>query len=323
MAIKHVHGEFFSPEHSSDHAAFGFHGSLPTAAEPDVRQDFPPTRGMKHRAEPTESGEQSPGDYAHGGTVHPHHHPHGHEVARVEHRDGMKIEHHAHGGMTCHHDGGEVTHHHHDGSPVHHHMAEGGSTHMHPHGHHVTHVEHRAHDGAVVHHHAHGGHSVHHADGRVTHHHEDGSPVHSAHHGGHMHDSEGEYAHGRHHQDRMARGGHMGDMAEDKAMVKKAIGQHEDHEHHGEHTDLHLRRGGGIGETARLPRGMRPAMAHMHSPINTPPRKPQITRTPTNAMPGGEMGYGTQPSVEDGYEDTGATPPGMRHGGAARKRGRE
>jgi hypothetical protein len=219
----------------------------------------------------------------------------------------MKIEHHDHGGMTVHHDDGHVSHHHHDGSPVH--AATGGhmGMHMHPHGHDVEHVEHREHDGAVIHHHHHGGHSVHHADGRVTHHHGDGSPVHSAP-GGmeHMHDPEGEYAHGGH--------ARHNDEAQDRALIKEMVGRHDKGE------------AMAFGGHARLPRAMKPAGMRPHSPIETAPRKPQVTRTPPNSMPGGVMGYGTQPGAEPGMEPTdptGGTGPGMRHGGHAKRRERE
>ena len=306
MAIKHIaDGADFEFDRS-----FGFHGSANTSSQPTPQRGGAPpftgnepTRGPKHMVEPVDN-------YAHGGGVHPHHHPHGHQVHHVEHAEGGTIEHHHHGGFTMHHHDGNVTHHHHDGSEVSH-MAHGGHAHhMHPHGHHVTHVEHRAHDGAVIHHHEHGGHTVHHADGRVTHHHADGAPVHShmAHGGGieHMHDPEGEYVH-------RARGG---DVAEDKAMVAKGIRQHENHEHGGEHTDLHLARG---GRAVRLPRGMKPMAERPHSPINTPPRNPNMSTTPRNAMPAGQMGYGVQPSAEPDNAGSDQGIPQLRRGGRAHR----
>lgn len=311
MAITHVSGDF-GPEHFS--RDFGFHGSAegpkPTKGGSPPYASSEDTRGPKSRAEPMEMGEQAPGDFAKGGHV-GHEHPHGHHVVRSEpHHMGGTVHHHAHGGMTIEHADGHVTHHHHDGKEVH--AAEGGAMHhhMHPHGHGVVRVEHHA-DGRVVHHHHHGGHTVHHMDGRITHHHEDGSPVHMMH-GGmeHMHDPEGEYVH-------RAKGG---DVAQDKAMVRKGIRQHETHEHGGEHTDLHLRRGGGIGMTAPLPRGMRPHVAHHTSPVNTAPRNPNMTTTPRNAMPGGEMGYGVEPSAEPDMAGSDQGISQMHKGGRARRR---
>lgn len=313
MAITHVKGEFFSPEHNATHRSFGFHGSANEAGPAPTRGGAPPyassepTRGSKMRAEPTEMGEQAPGDYARGGHVE--HHPHGHQVVHSERReDGSTIHHHAHGGMTVHHADGHMTHHHHDGSPVH--AAHGGGmqSHMHPHGHHVVHVEHHA-DGRIIHHHAHGGHTVHHKDGRLTHHHGDGAPVHAAHAGmEHMHDAEGEYVH-------RAKGS---DMAQDKAMIKKAFVQHEDAEHHGEHEDLHLARGGMASHRTSLPHGMKPKMASHHSPVNTPPRNPNLTTTPRNMMPAGQMGYGVEPSAEPDVAGSTQGIPQMNSGGHVR-----
>ena len=317
MAIQHVKdgADFFGHDagHDAGHRSFGFHGSVgapaPTRGGSPPYASSEPTAGPKRRAEPGEMGEQAPSDYATGGGVH--HHPHGHHVVRSEpHHAGGTVHHHAHGGMTIEHADGHVTHHHHDGKEVH--AAEGGSMHhMHPHGHHIVKVEHHA-DGRVVHHHAHGGHTVHHMDGRITHHHEDGSPVHMMH-GGmeHMHDPEGEYVHRA----------HGGSMGEEKALVRKGIRQHESHEHGGEHTDLHLRRGGvAMGERVRLPRGMRPPAERTHSPVNTPPRNPNLTTTPRNAMPGGEMSYGVEPSAEPDMAGSTQGIPQMNRGGRARHR---
>ena len=312
MAMTHIKdGElFFDPRHSAAHKAFGFHGSAEGGAKPPFAGDKP-TSGPKHTAEPTEMGEGPPDDYAHGGMVHPHHHPHGHHVHHVHrHEDGTVVEHHHHGGMTMHHPDGHVTHHHHDGSPVHA-AGGGGMHHMHPHGHHVTHVEHREHDGAVVHHHAHGGHTVHHPDGRITHHHADGSPVHMAH-GGHEHDPEGEYVHRAH-------GGSANpDAGADKALVKKAFAQHDQHMHGGESEHLALARGGFAGHRQRLPHQMKAPGMRPHSPIETPPRNPNMTTTPTNDMPAGQMGYGVQPSAEPDMAGSEQGISQMHKGGRAR-----
>lgn len=103
-----------------------------------------------------------------------------------------------------------------------------------------------------------------------------------------------------------------GDAAQDRAMIKKIMAEHDKAEGEG------MARGGSV----RIPRGMKAKAAQSHSPIlspnNTAPRKPQVTRTPPNEMPGGVMPYGSQPSDESGYEatsPTGATAPMMKRGG--------
>lgn len=190
-------------------------------------------------------------------------------------------------------EGGEV----HEGEP-HHKMA-----HHHPHGHHVTHVEHGPH-GTIMHH-AHGGYTHHHPDGGVSHHHHDGQPVHHMAHGGH-HPGEGTF---------LARA-HGGDMEQDRAMVAKGVHQHEDHEHHGEHTDLHLAQGGGARHP-HIPSSEKPLGGRGHSPINTAPRNPMRNPSSRNAMPGGQMGYGVEPSAEPDVADGGGEPTPMAHGGKA------
>lgn len=344
--MKHMRDNesFFDEAHSKQHADFGFSGSIskgeaggkppfagdkPTRGQSrsqyadggEIRGGTPPyagdepTHGMKHVAEPMEEGEEAPGDYAHGGHVH----PHGGHIVREEHRaDGGTVCHMSHGGMTIHHPDGHVTHHMHDGKEVKaEHMAHGGEyagagRHLHPHGHHVVKVEQMA-SGAVIHHHAHGGHTVHHEDGRITHHMADGTPAHlGMMQPEHMHD-ESEYAH-------RARGGSMEDEREDKAMVKKAFREHDQHMHHGEHEDIELARGG----EAMLPRGMRPKAARHHSPIgegmpvNTPPRFGRNTTTPRNAMPGGQMAYGVEPGSEPDEAGSEQGIPQLRRGGKAR-----
>lgn len=177
--------------------------------------------------------------------------------------------------------------------------------HMHPAGHRI--VETEAHPtGGVVMKHAHGGYTHMRPDGNVTHHNADGTPAMGMGGGG---AGEGTYV------DRMAKGGHMeageerADMMQDKGLIKKAMRQHETAEHGGEHHALKLAdggdvdgddyaRGGRVGKTARLPHGMTPVAGRPKSPINTPPRKPETTTTPQNAMPGGVMAYGVQPSDE-------------------------
>lgn len=121
MAIQHIKegSDFFAPDYVDQHRAFGFQESA-------VHPDFPPTKGTKDRPEPADVGEGASGDYAKGGTIH----PHGHDVVRVEHRqhDGAVVHHHAHGGHSVHHKDGRVTHHNWDGSPA---GMPGGIEHMH------------------------------------------------------------------------------------------------------------------------------------------------------------------------------------------------
>ena len=293
-----------SAEKPGDYATGGKirNGAVPYAGDA-------PTHGMKHTIEPMEQGG---GDYAHGGTIH----PHGNEIVHEEpFASGGRICHMSHGGYSVHHPDGRVTHH-----TARHREIEGASMggeyagngmHLHPHGHAVTKVEQEL-NGAVIHHHAHGGYTMHHADGRVTHHMADDTPAHMAR-GGieHMHDPETEYVH----RAKRARGG---DMEQDRAMIKKAFRQHENAEHHGEHETLSLRRGG----MARMPHGMaaKPmggAGAGAEMPMNQPPRFGRKTTTPRNIMPGGEMAYGVEPGSEPDEAGTeqGITP--LRRGGRA------
>lgn len=161
----------------------------------------------------------------------------------------------------------------------------GAMVHTHPQGHDVTHVE--SCPVGEIQHHAHGGYTIHHEGGQITHHHADGM---------------------------MAQHGVDPDAAQDKAMISKAIGQHETHEHEGEHTDLHLARGG----LGRLPPHMRPPGMRRHSPIETPPRDPAITTTPRNRFPAGQMAYGEEPSAEPDVAGSEQGIPQLRHGGRAR-----
>lgn len=210
--------------------------------------------------------------------------------------------------------------------------ARGGST-MHPHGHRIVDVVHEE-DGRVVMHHAHGGHSVMHPTGMMTHHNHNGTPAASMGSMGveAMHD-ESEYAHNgvapagptkgskhtaepeEHGGGDYAKGGRS-DSSQDKAMVKKGIRQHENHEHGGEHTDLHLAGGGFMHARPRIGKAMRPKAESMHSPINTTARNPNRMTSPRNLMPGGEMNYGVEPSAEPdtaGSDQTGI--PQLRRGG--------
>jgi len=272
MAIQHVKGDFFDHEFGAQHREFGFHGSAPSApiGHHDRHPDRPTERDkiMDHYAE---------GGEIHGGhEMHGEHHPHGHHVVHTERKpDGRVIEHHEHGGHTVHHPHGVISHHHHDGTPVH--AAHGGFAHdpeaeyVHrPENEHLIHKEHRRHGGRMEH------------TGAEM-------PREMDAHGGRA--GERHHLEGRHHSE-------SGDLAQDKRLIKKAFKEHDQELHHGEHTDLHLAHGGFAGRRVRLPRDMSPVGARPHSPINTPPRSPNVTSTPANDMPGGQMPYGVQPSAE-------------------------
>lgn len=183
-------------------------------------------------------------------------------------------------------------------------FAKGGD--VHPNGHHVIHVEHHA-DGAVVHHHAHGGYTVHHADGGITHHMQDGMPCHAR--GGieHMHDSS-ELAHrhkGKHHSE-------AGESAAEEAAESPAE----------EAAEGGMARGGHM----RLPKSFRPKAGHGHeigneSAVNRPPRNPMTSTTPRNAMPGGQMAYGVEPSAEPDVAGSTQGIPQLKRGGRRKHEG--
>jgi hypothetical protein len=113
---------------------------------------------------------------------------------------------------------------------------------------------------------------------------------------------------------------HGGDVSQEKAIVKKAFRQHDEHMHGGESEHLDLARGGFAGHRQRLPRAMKPEGMRPHSPINTPPRNPNMTTTPTNDMPAGQMGYGVQPSAEPDAAGSEQGITQMHKGGLARHR---
>ena len=323
MAIHHIPDgkEFQYP------SSFGFHGSANTT-DLGFPEKSKPTRERGHKGPHNLSHDGAEGEdvFGKGGHIH----PHGHEVIHAEHHaDGGVTHHHAHGGFTHHHPEGHVTHHDSDGAeletdhrfgkdsmgivPERH--AHGGPPH--PHGHDVVHVERTKH--GEVHHHAHGGMTVHHPDGNVSHYGAGGEAL------GTPTDLEGNQKHG--HRD-FARGGHCfaeggfeseheenegelggkfarggaegrGDMAEDKALVKKAFKQHDEQEHHGEHTNLKLRRGG-VG--ALPPAAPPPGLGRM--PMAPPRRRP-----PSAPPPAG----GPEPDF------SGADGSALRRGGRARR----
>lgn len=82
-------------------------------------------------------------------------------------------------------------------------------------------------------------------------------------------------------------------------------------------------RGGSVGFAqggkARLPTGMKAKVLQRHSPINTAPRNPMTTRTPRDIMPGGQMGYGVQPSAEPDVAGTTQNIPQLAGGGRMKR----
>lgn len=336
MTMKHLKdGEDFGPSHFSKD--FGFHGS----AEGTGKGEHHPGA---HKSKPQrEHGKKSSGHIGHeghemqehdvyaGGGHAAHMHPHGHHVVDVEHcADGSVVHHHAHGGHSVHHASGEITHHHAHGGHIsaHESYSHGASVHSHPHGHHVTHVS--SHGEKEVHHHAHGGHTMHHEDGRVTHHDAHGGHIghgggsfemetpmlnqqtHMAH-GGSMHGGHAGFEQENEMLTQEQHLSHGGDVAQDKAMIKKAFSQHDQHMHGGKHEKMHLANGGML-------RGAPSAMMRGKSHLSGP-HKPTSMRTPRNVMPGGTMPYGVEPSSES--EPAGAENDfTAAHGGRARhKRG--
>lgn len=198
--------------------------------------------------------------------------------------------------------------------------AHGGMTHgHHPHGHEPVGEMKPLAMGGMCQHHAHGGHTVHHADGRMTHHHADGSPVrhHAMARGGGvegMHDSEGEYVHRGHGAPTFGTEDHQSVGGEFEPIHPDSPDTTAPH-----HTEGYAR-GGFAGHRASLPRDMKPMAERHHSPIDTPPRNPNTTKTPRNAMPGGQMAMGVQPSSEPDQAGADQGIPQMRHGGGHHKR---
>jgi len=133
-----------------------------------------------------------------------------------------------------------------------------------------------------------------------------------------MHDSS-ELAH----RVRKAKGGHA-DEAQDKALIKRMMNEHERAEGEpmrkadGGMVDGSSDDGMARGGRTRLPRGMKPPAMQTHSPINTPPRNPTKTVTPRNIMPGGAMAYGVQPSSEPDAAGTDQGIPQLKNGGKVR-----
>lgn len=75
------------------------------------------------------------------------------------------------------------------------------------------------------------------------------------------------------------------------------------------------------GGRARLAPSMRPKVMQRHSPIgnvNHAPRNPMSTVSPSNDMPGGQMGYGVQPGAEPDMAGSEQGVPQMKRGGGVR-----
>jgi hypothetical protein len=128
---------------------------------------------------------------------------------------------------------------------------------------------------------------------------------------------------GTHLSERRAKGGSISaaeDKREDKAMIKSAFRQHDEHEHDGAHEDIKLARGGALHMNVPLPRGMKPHVARHMSPIETPPRNPNLTTTPRNEFAGGQMPYGVEPSAEPDQAGSEQDIPQMARGGRHRSR---
>jgi len=91
------------------------------------------------------------------------------------------------------------------------------------------------------------------------------------------------------------------DAKEDKALVKKGVGQHEDQLHGGKKSTLKLAKGGHVKGLKSL-RGARGAKkrtaARGAGPVNRPPANPINDATPAEPMAGGVMPYGTEPGTE-------------------------
>lgn len=352
MAIHHLKdGEDFGPRHFD--RSFGFHGSAEgvdqaTRGNPgsgasvergapngyahggNVDQD---TVGNPGSGGSTERG--APNSYAHGG----HMHPHGHHVVRVRHHeDGRVVHHHAHGGHTVHHPDGHITHHESDGSFVY--TPHAGEPMMDDHGadgdtyvermrHGGHHEEHRRHGGHHMEHRRHGGHHERHLahggevgdDAQMARMERDRASDSGLYRGeeairasGDIGRGDNGYAHGG----EVSRGGDDAGLYRGEGSIKASedIGRH----------DNGYARGGHAGERVRLPRGMKPPAERRHSPIgdempiNRAPRRPEISTTPRNDMPGGKMPYGVEPSAEPDAAGSEQGITSLRHGGRLRHR---
>lgn len=127
-----------------------------------------------------------------------------------------------------------------------------------------------------------------------------------------------DYAAGGHHKGmkKHAKGGHHkdGDEAQDKAMVKKAVMQHENHEHGGQHTKLKLHKGG---------KAMHHAKGGTHINVKMPSRPPMV-RPVRGVRPVATpaMGEGAGMAAPMGALNAGSSAiPQMSKGGAhSRKR---
>jgi hypothetical protein len=109
----------------------------------------------------------------------------------------------------------------------------------------------------------------------------------------------------------MATGGRIdSDMAQDKAMVKKGIRQHETQEHGGKHADIKLRKGG-------MPKGMSKMMKAKGKHKAMPPKGMRnVQKPPAMPMAANPMMSGAPPAPD--FNDGDRPPQGittMRRGG--------
>jgi hypothetical protein len=125
----------------------------------------------------------------------------------------------------------------------------------------------------------------------------------------------------------LRRTGHP-DAAADKAMIRKAIGEHDKQLHHGEHTKLHLARGGaakhGKGTHVNVivaPQGGGMGGPPRPVPVPVPAAGGAPAAGPPPGMGGPPMGRPMMPpggGMPPG--GPGMRPPGMKRGGGVKKR---
>lgn len=121
----------------------------------------------------------------------------------------------------------------------------------------------------------------------------------------------------------LRKGGHVkayakgGDVAQDKAMVKKGVRQHENQEHGGKHAVLNLRNGGPANNKPRIQRTMKPVTGRSTSPIGIGVKGAPKAKMPTlpkaSNSYGGPEGYGVRQTSEPDMPAQ-----GLARGGKAR-----
>lgn len=108
-----------------------------------------------------------------------------------------------------------------------------------------------------------------------------------------------------------------GDVAQDKAMVKKGVRQHENQEHGGKHAVLNLRNGGPANNKPRIQRTMKPVTGRSTSPIGIGVKGAPKAKMPTlpkaSNSYGGPEGYGVRQTSEPDMPAQ-----GLARGGKAR-----